>query len=63
MAIATKHWSLCHTDDDVFYTGVLIVYSPTLITPENKEDILCYFCFLSIGAAIPMQNMDILVFN
>jgi hypothetical protein len=63
IAFATQYWSPCHTDDDIWYT-LLSCYSPSSVLEDKMSDeILFYFCFPSIGVAIPMRSTDILMFN
>jgi len=49
-----------HTDDDFIWSLVTVVseHEPTLDSP-----IVCYFCFPTIGMAVPLRNGDMLLFN
>jgi hypothetical protein len=64
IAFATQYWSPCHTDDDIWYMQLLSCYSPSPVLGDKiNEEILFYFCFPSIGVAIPMRSTDILMSN
>jgi hypothetical protein len=63
MALATEYWSPLHTDNDLFYT-LLSCYDPTMELQKSfKHNTLFYFCFPSVGYAVPMKNTDVLLFN
>jgi hypothetical protein len=62
IAIATGYWSPVHVDDDIFYT-LLSAYCASVANKDGKDEILFYFLFPSVKIAIPVRNMDVLVFN
>jgi hypothetical protein len=62
MALAKKYWSPLHLDDDFFPTA-LSCYSPSSVNSGNVNEILYYFVFPTLGVAVPMRSMDMLVFN
>jgi hypothetical protein len=63
MALATEYWSPLHVDNDLFFT-LLSCFDPTMeLKNSYKENILFYFCFPSVGLAVPMRNTDVLLFN
>ena len=49
-----------HTDADFVWSMVTIVAKGNM---TNNDAITCYFCFPTIGVAVPMRNGDILLFD
>ena len=53
-SIGKNYHSLCHTDDDMFYTLLTVVGPKTL----QQHDVVYLFCFPSYEIVIPLRSGD-----
>ena len=58
-SIGKNYHSLCHTDDDMFYTLLTVVGPKTL----QQHDVVYLFCFPSYEIIIPLRSGDCFYFN
>jgi hypothetical protein len=52
----------CHTDSD-FTMSIAQIHLKGKATYELDDDIVVYFCFPTLGVAVPMRPGDLLLFN
>ena len=52
----------CHTDSD-FTMSMAQIHLKGKATYELDDDIVVYFCFPTLGVAIPLRPGDLLLFN
>jgi hypothetical protein len=64
MSIAYQHWSPVESDSSSYYRKALSCYSVDCMRDEgDKNQILYYIIFPSLGLAVPMKSRDTLVFD
>lgn len=49
-----------HKDLDFFWSLTTVVGK---IKPSENDPVVCYFCFPTLGMAVPLRNGDLLLFN
>ena len=52
----------CHTDAD-FTMSIARVFLKGQNTYETDDDVIVYFCFPTLGAAVPLRPGNVLLFN
>ncbi len=62
IAFGTNVFLCCHTDAD-FTFSIIQVFLKGKSQYQPEEDVLVYFCFPTIGVAVPLRPGDYLLFN
>ena len=62
MVVQKNPFLNCHTDPDFNYALVTIV-SREVPGAGISDDVVCYFCFPTLGVAVPLRSGDMLFFN
>jgi len=62
LAFGCNVYLRCHTDDD-FTMSIVQIHLKRKSKYEVNDDIVAYFCFPTLGCAVPLQPGDFFIFN